>query len=128
MAIMRHAKQENNTGAVLTTSSLTDGRDYKSLIIERKFAAADIGTNAGQTRHVDGCLVGTITSGVIYQIVGMTMQSKSPQGQFAIYHLLPGANSGLMVQDKKHIYAYDQGGASIVTGSSLLVHVLIAPA
>lgn len=125
MAIMRHAKQENNTGAVLTSSSLTDGRDYKSLIIERKFSAIDIGAEAGKTKHAQGCLVGSITSGVIYQIAGATIQEKTPQGQFSKYSTTV---DGLQIKDKKSIYVTDATTGAIKDGSSLFVHVLIAPA
>jgi hypothetical protein len=56
---IRHLSVVNSTGRVLLSSDIpNDGGDEKQVLsYHRTLSAADIGDNAGQTRHADGCLL-----------------------------------------------------------------------
>lgn len=76
-SVVRYASVLNSTGAVFTITNekgLIDmGKNYGIKTFRRTFAAADIGTDAGQTRDTTdpttGCLLVQITGALIKDIV-----------------------------------------------------------
>jgi hypothetical protein len=71
MTIVRHTFIDNNLNpaAPLTSALKVDGKDFTLKVIRRDFVAADIGVNAGQTQHADGCLVAQIQGAHIDSVV-----------------------------------------------------------
>jgi len=62
---VRYKLVTNTTGAALTAAGVPagDGDDKLYRVIERVFAAADIGNGAGQTQNAGGCIVDVLPAG-----------------------------------------------------------------
>ncbi len=121
MSIIRIATQENETEEVLTTSNLVDGEDYKSIIIERVFSAADIGDGTGQTKHVGGCLVGTITSGRVKRIISMLVtEGGLEEDKMITCKFLSGCSIALK-DDERSIMLKDSSSELIKHYTSLVI-------
>jgi hypothetical protein len=64
---VRYKTVLNATGAALTVSGVTnsnsDGIDKQQRVVKRVYAAADIGTGAGQTRNAGGCIIDVLPTG-----------------------------------------------------------------
>jgi hypothetical protein len=59
-AVVREIQISNTSGAVLTVAPANVGDDLAEVVVRRNFAAADIGTAAGQTRDASDPTVGCL--------------------------------------------------------------------
>jgi hypothetical protein len=89
MAILRYAKQGNATGAALVSALIVHGQDYTLKSIKRTLTAADVGANAGQTQHANGCLIAQFQGAKIKDVI-----------HFSVFHL-DGAEWNIIF-DGKH--------------------------
>lgn len=75
-SVLRYGTVNNTTGAAITTPSvvnLTTGQDYALTAVKRPLAAADVGANAGQTRHASGLFVVNFTGKLIKDVVSFNV-------------------------------------------------------
>jgi hypothetical protein len=60
VAVARFSRISNATGGVLASAVVNQGQNYSLEVVERVFAAADVGTGAGQTRDATDPAVGCL--------------------------------------------------------------------
>lgn len=133
-AVIRYSAITNYTGIILNSARADNGDEFAAQWIVRYFSAADIGTNAGQTRDETnpstGCLVAEFSGSRIYDIpvynIGGTATLYGTQYYGRVwgscyYRVSYNPHNGI-----SSIYILDNGQQpSISTNSWLVMLVLI---
>jgi hypothetical protein len=97
-SVIRETVVVNTTGAVLTSALVDAGDDVAEVVVDRTFAAADIGTGAGQTRDAaggsGGCLCAQFSGSRIVDVE--VSQPYRPTGLYVFNTNGTGANTSVV--------------------------------
>lgn len=74
-ASIRYTTLRNATGDVITLDTVysEDGKDYGIKVFRRIFSAADVGTDAGKTRHANGCPLVWVSGATIREVLSFQL-------------------------------------------------------
>lgn len=90
-ASIRYAPLRNTAGEAISLDQVysEDGKDFGLKIFRRTFADADIGTDPGQTRHVNGCPLLSVSGAVIKEVISFQVFSPGSGDGNVGWMLLP---------------------------------------
>ena len=140
---VRYSQLTNTTGALITNPDITYGQDWATQVIEKTFAAAEIGTGRGQTRDAVNGKKGFLLAkfyGPSIQIVGPAELMKQATvansdltyfyrvTAVADFNVAVAAALDTSVKGVTSLYILDtgtDGSVNIATGDKVLITVAI---
>jgi hypothetical protein len=99
VAVARFSRISNATGGVLASAVVNQGQNYSLEVVERVFAAADVGTGAGQTRDATdpavGCLFAEFFGTKVKAILSAQLMRNATTNTTVFETIILGTDTGI---------------------------------